>query len=493
MQFLESLAGFLDGVVWSQSLLYLLLLTGLWFSFRSRFLQVRLFGPMCTLLFGKPSSHGISSFQAFCTALAGRVGTGNIVGTSAAVLFGGPGAMFWMWLLAFLGAATSFVECTLAQLYKIKIDGQYRGGPAYYIERGLKQRSYAKIFAVVGIVASGILLPGVQSNSITSAFDTAFGAPTWLTGAIIAIILGIIIFGGIKRIAHTAEVIVPIMAVCYVVVSLIIIIANAGNIGHVFGMIFSSAFGLNSVFGGVLGSAITWGIKRGIYSNEAGQGTQPYAAGVAEVTHPAKQGLVQALGVYVDTLLICTCTGLVILLTDCFNVLGADGSFLHQGSQAVATYVESGPQFVQAAMGTVLGGFGPIFVSVCLAFFAFTTIMSYYYQAECNVVYLLQDSSKARNKAVVFGLRLAMVIVVFLACLVAADTIWDFGNIGVGATAWLNLLAILLLQKPAFICLKDFERQRKAGLDPVFDPDTVDIPNCDVWREINAGRMHPKE
>lgn len=486
--FINGALSFLDGVVWSQTLMYLLLVVGLYFSLKSRFLQVRLIKPMVTLLFGKSSAEGISSFQAFCTALAGRVGTGNIVGTSVAILFGGPGALFWMWMLAFLGAATSYVECTLAQIYKVKIDGQYRGGPAYFIERGLGNKGYAVLFAIVMIISVGLFLPGVQSNAISSAFEFAFNTPAWITGLVVAIFLGLIIFGGIKRIAKAAEMIVPIMAVVYIVIGIIIIIANADKLGSVFGMIFSSAFGIHSVFGGIIGSAISWGVKRGIYSNEAGQGTQPHAAAAAEVSHPAKQGLVQALGVYVDTLLVCTATGLMILMTDCFNVVGADGAFLHQSANAaVMNLTGSGPEFAQAAVGTLFGAkAGAIIVSICLAFFAFTTILSYYYESESNIAYLFQNAQSSKRTALTNALRIAMMAIVFGSCLLTSDAIWNFGDIGVGATAWLTVIAIVLLQKPAFICLKDYEAQRKAGKDPVFDPDKCGIENADLWKEIIA-------
>lgn len=486
--FLNGALSFLDGVVWSQTLMYLLLIVGLYFSIKSRFLQVRLIKPMIKLLSGKSSAEGISSFQAFCTALAGRVGTGNIVGTSAAILFGGPGAMFWMWMLAFLGSASCYVESTLAQIYKVKIDGQYRGGPAYFIERGLGQKGYAVLFAIVTMISVGLLLPGVQSNAISSAFTQAFALPAWISGLLIAIVLGLVIFGGIKRISTTAEMVVPFMAVIYIVLGFIIIICNIDKLGNVLGMIFSSAVGANAIFGGVLGSAIAWGVKRGIYSNEAGQGTQPHAAAAAEVSHPAKQGLVQALGVYVDTLLVCSATGFMILMTDCFNVIGADGAFLHQSTNvAVANLTGSGPEFVQAAVGTLLGtNLGAILVSICLAFFAFTTILSYYYQAESNIAYLFKNAQSSKRSALTFALRVAMMLIVFGACLLNSDTIWNYGDIGVGAMAWLNIIAIVLLQKPAFICLKDYEKQRKAGKDPVFDPDACGIENADIWKEIVA-------
>lgn len=482
---LTAVLDFLNDIVWSQSLLYLLLGAGLFFTIRSRVVQVRLIGPMVKYMFkGQKSDEGISSFQALCTALAGRVGTGNIVGTSAAIIFGGPGALFWMWLLAFLGASSAFIESTLSQVYKIRVDGQYRGGPAYYIERGMGQKGYAIAFGVVTIIAMGFLSIGIQSNSITSGFFN-IGAPKWIVGLITAIVLGLIIFGGIQRIARIAELIVPIMAVVYVAIAIVMIIVNASQLGNVIGMIFSSAFGAHSIFGGILGSAILWGVKRGIYSNEAGQGTQPHASAAAEVSHPVKQGLVQAFGVYIDTLFVCTATGFMVIMTDCYNVIDPDGNFLHLGTgmAGMENMTEAGAQYAQGAVATLLGGAGPIFVAICLGLFAFTTIMNYYYQAESNIVYIFSEKEVIR-KRLLFLLKVLCMAVVFGASLISATQAWDFGDIGVGMMAWLNIIAIILMQKTAWKCLKDFEIQRKAGLDPVFEPDKLGIENADLWNDI---------
>ncbi|MGL4485242.1 MAG: alanine/glycine:cation symporter family protein, partial [Anaerovoracaceae bacterium] len=333
-------------------------------------------------------------------------------------------------------------------------------------------------------------LPGVQSNAISGAFENAFNTPPWITGAVVAIVLGIIIFGGIKRIAKFAEVVVPFMAIAYIIVALIVVLIDFKNIGNVFALIFTSAFGANELFGGILGSAIAWGVKRGVYSNEAGQGSQPHAAAAAEVSHPAKQGLVQGFGVYVDTLFICSATAFMILITDCFNVIGKDGTMLYvgEGSSQMAEFAATetvGPQYVQTAIGTLFGGFGGPFVAIILAFFAFTTIMSYYYQAECNVTYLFKDAETDKGRKVLtLILRLIMVAIVFISCLFTSTTAWAVGDIGVGMTAWLNIVAILILQVPALKCLKDFEEQRKQGIDPVFDPVKLGIKNADIWIKI---------
>ena len=446
----------LGRMVWSPALLTLLLAAGLWFSLRSRFLQVRLLGPMCRLLVSGPRGEGVSPFQAFCTALAGRVGTGNIVGTAAAILYGGPGALFWMWVLAFFGAASAFAESTLAQLYRTRLTDGFCGGPAFYIERGLGRRGYAAAFSVTALLSAGVLLPGVQSNAIARSLEEAFRLPVWAAGAVCAVLLGLLICGGLRRIARAAELIVPVMAAAYLLCGVLVTAVHIREVGAAFALILSGAFGTHAVYGGILGSAILWGVKRGVYANEAGQGTQAHAAAAAAVAHPAEQGLVQALGVYVDTFLICTCTGLMLLLTDCYNVVGSDGAFLHRGAAAVADCTEAGPDFVQAALGTVLGPAGPAVIALCLAFFAFTSLMNYYYQAECNLVWLFR---RPRLRTVgTAALRAAILAITFAAAGMGADAVWALGDLGAGAMAWLNVIAILLLQGPAFSALRDYER-----------------------------------
>lgn len=490
LDIINSVIDFLNGIIWSNALIGLCLLTGLYFSIRSRFLQIRLIKPMVKLMLeGKDSTRGISSFQALCTALAGRIGTGNIAGTATAIFFGGPGALVWMWIIAFLGAASAYMEAALAQVWKTEIDGEYRGGPAYYIEKGMKTRWYAMVFSISTLVACGLLLPGVQANSIANAFNNIGGIPNLASGLVISLLLALIIFGGIRRIAKVAEFIVPFMAIIYIIMALVIIVIHIGEFGSVLALVFSSAFGANATFGGIIGSAVAWGVKRGIYSNEAGQGSAPHAAAAAEVSHPAKQGLVQAFSVYIDTLFVCSATGFMILMTDSYNVFDkATGKFLHiGGSDAMKALAETqtvGPQFTQEAVGTVIGSLGGWFVAICLAFFAFTTIMAYYYQAESNVAYIFRHQDSARRRAVTLVLRLAMIAAVLYSTLTTATAAWNAGDVGVGLMAWINLIALWILQKPALATLKDYEAQRKAGLDPVFDPEKLGIQNADIWKAI---------
>ena len=465
----------INGVIWSPALIYLCLGVGLYFSLRGRFLQVRHFGEMIRLMFdGKSSDAGVSSFQALAMTLAGRVGTGNIAGVATAITFGGPGAVFWMWMVAFLGASSAFVESTLGQIYKEKLDGQYRGGPAFYIEKGLGVKWYAWLFAVVTIFACGVLLPGVQANSIAAGLHGALGIDANVTAALLAVLLAFIIFGGLKRIAGFAELVVPFMALGYIIVACVIIALNIHMLPDVLALIFKSAFGMEAGFGAILGLAIQWGVKRGVYSNEAGQGTGPHASSAAAVSHPAKQGLVQAFSVYIDTLFVCSATAFMLLITGQYNVQGPDGQALYTGIAGVA----AGPGYVQTAMESIMPGFGAAFVAVALLFFAFTTIVAYYYIAETNIAYI---NRKVHRPWLMFVLKLALVISTVYGTVKTADLAWAMGDIGVGLMAWLNIAAILLLQKPAFAVLRDYEAQRAQGLDPVFHPEKLGIQNADYW------------
>ncbi|ASM19192.1 MULTISPECIES: alanine/glycine:cation symporter family protein [Serratia] len=464
-----------NGVIWSQALIYLCLGTGLYFSLRTRFLQLRHLKGMVRLIFqGKANAAGVSSFQALSMTLAGRVGTGNIAGVATAITFGGPGALFWMWMVAFLGASSAFVESTLGQVYKEKLDGEYRGGPAFYIEKGLGMKWYAWIFALATIFSCGVLLPGVQANSIGASLDIAFGISPNVTAALIALLLGFIIFGGVKRIASFAGTVVPFMALGYIIVACVIVALNIDQLPGVILLVWKSAFGLDAGFGAILGLAIMWGVKRGVYSNEAAQGTGPHASSAAAVSHPAKQGLVQAFSVYIDTLFVCSATGFMLLITGLYNVQGPEGVALYTGIAGVA----AGPGYVQTAMESMMPGFGSYFVAIALFFFAFTTIVAYYYIAETNVAYL---NRKIHRPWLTFVLKIGLMASAVYGTVKTADLAWGLGDIGVGLMAWLNIIAILLLRKTAFTCLKDYEKQLAEGVDPVFHPETLGIERADYW------------
>ncbi|MGX9916134.1 alanine/glycine:cation symporter family protein, partial [Enterobacter hormaechei subsp. hoffmannii] len=470
---MNELVSAINGVIWSPALIFLCLGVGLYFSLRSRFLQLRHIKHMITLMFqGGATDAGVSSFQALTMTLAGRVGTGNIAGVATAITFGGPGALFWMWVVAFLGASSAFVESTLGQVYKEKINGEYRGGPAFYIEKGLGVKWYAWLFAIVTIFSCGLLLPGVQANSIAASLDIAFGLNPNVTAAILAVLLSFIIFGGVKRIASFSSMVVPFMALGYIIVACVIIAINIEKLPAVILLIWKSAFGLEAGFGAILGQAIMWGVKRGVYSNEAAQGTGPHASSAAAVSHPVKQGLVQAFSVYIDTLFVCSATGFMLLITGLYNVQGVDGAALYTGIAGVA----AGPGYVQTAMESMMPGFGNYFVAIALFFFAFTTIIAYYYIAETNIAYI---NRKIHRPWLTFLLKLCLMASTVYGTIRTADLAWGLGDIGVGLMAWLNIIAIVLLHKKAFASLKDYETQNAQGIDPQFDPVRLGIKNAD--------------
>lgn len=493
---MENIVNAVNNIVWSNWLVYLCLGAGIYFSLRTKFSQIRNLKEMVHLLFaGEKSEEGISSFQGFCTALAGRIGTGNIAGVATAIAWGGPGALFWMWAIAFLGAGSAFAESTLGQLYKEKHDGQYCGGPAYYIEKGFGKKGWAKaygmLFAIVTVISIGVLLPGVQSNSIAAAVNNAFGVNVTITGVALVILVGVVIFGGIKRIGSAAEFIVPFMGGAYILMAVIIIIVNIGYLPHVIALIFKSAFGAEATFGGIIGSTIAWGVKRGVYSNEAGQGTGPQASSAAEVSHPAKQGFVQAFSVYVDTLFVCSATGFMILMTDNYTTFNADGSVLYNAGTAY-TVDQIGPAYTQGAVNTLINGFGAAFVAIALFFFAFTTLMAYYYIAEVNVNYIIKRLTGKGNVMATHVLKVVLLGMTFYGAVKTSDLAWAMGDIGVGLMAWLNIIAILALSNIAMKCFKDYERQLKEGKaseDITFDPVSLGIKNADFWENLNAGKV----
>jgi len=447
---------------------------GIYFSVITRFVQIRYLKEMVALLFGGNSSaKGVSSFQAFAIAISGRIGTGNIAGVATAIAMGGPGAVFWMWLIAFLGSASAFIEATLGQIYKQVNNGQYRGGPAFYIEKGLGIKWYATIFAVATILSTALFLPGVQSNSIALSIHNAFDVPVAYTGIGVAVLLGLIIFGGVKRIGKVAEIVVPFMAGAYILMAIVIMAMHIDQIPSVIMLIVKSAFKLEPAFAGVFGMAIAWGVKRGIYSNEAGQGTAPHAAAAAEVSHPVKQGLVQAFSVYVDTLFVCTATAFMILFTGKYNVINPEGGFIVEYLPGA----KIGAEYTQHAVNAHFPSLGSGFVAISLLFFAFTTIMAYYYIAETNLSYL----DKKGRKWALWTLRILILVATFYGSIKTAEAAWTLGDIGVGVMAWLNVVAILLLRKPAMIAFKDYQQQRKAGKDPVFNAKELGIKNTSEW------------
>ena len=478
---MEAIINTIYELLWGPWMIYGILIVGLIFTVRTRGVQVRFLKDMFGQIFtGKKSDAGVSSFQAMTMALSGRIGTGNIAGTATAIAFGGPGAIFWMWAIAFIGSATAYVESTLAQIYKEEKNGVYRGGPAFYIHKFTGKRWLGMIFAIAALIAMSFLQPTVQANAIADAMYNAFELPKWVSGLVVCVILGAIIIGGVKRIATAASIIVPFMAIAYILVAAIIIAMNISEVPYIFALIFKSAFGAEQMFSGMVGAAIAWGVKRGIYANEAGQGTGPHSAAAAEVSHPVKQGLVQAASVYLDTFLVCTATAFMILFTGMYNVQEDDG----KGTFIVEHLpgVEAGTAFTQHAVDTAfpIAGFGTIFVAFALFFFAFTTTMAYYYIAETNVAYLF-DGKKQK-----IGVRIVQIVILlatYFGAVRPAAAAWGLGDIGLGIMVWVNVIAILFMAKPAILALKDYEQQKRMGLDPVFDPRKVGIKNATFWEK----------
>lgn len=495
---MEAFIQTLNEWIWSDALIILCLGAGLFFSVITRFMQLRHFSEMLRLLLRRNESpEGISSFQALTVALSGRVGMGNIAGVAAAIGFGGPGAVFWMWVVAFLGSSTAYVESTLAQIYKENDHGQYRGGPAYYFEKffgGTAGKVYAAIFAVAAVAACGLFLPGVQANGVANGVTMIVGEGTPVVTSfgtvgmnklialmIVVVALAMIIFGGIKRIATVTEVVVPFMALGYVIMSLLIVFMHIDQLPSIISMIVGDAFNAQAGFG----AAVGWGVKRGIYSNEAGQGTGPHASAAAEVDHPAQQGFVQAFSVYIDTLFVCSATAFMILITKQYNIQGTlqEGQFLVQNLPADVQI--NSPAFTQMAASSVFGSFGNMFVGISIFFFAFTTIIAYYYIAETNMAYLSRKMKN--NTSAIFAVKLIVMVSVAYGAVNNAGYIWAIGDVGVGLMAWSNIagiVAIFLMSKPTIAALRDYEEQKKAGIkNIVFDPIKAGIKGAVFWEE----------
>ncbi|EHI9301331.1 sodium:alanine symporter family protein [Vibrio vulnificus] len=456
---MTDLINLMNDLLWGSILVYLLVGVGIYFTVRLGFIQFRHFGHMFSVLKNsrKSDNAGISSFQALCTSLAARVGTGNMAGVAVALTAGGPGAIFWMWLIAMLGMATSFAESTLAQLYKTKDDdGNYRGGPAYYMEKGLGMRWMGVLFSIFLIIAFGLVFNAVQANSIANAMQNAFGWENAYVGVVIVVLSGVIIFGGIKRIARTAELIVPVMALAYLALALFVMFSNLEKLPDVLMLIFKSAFGLQEAAAGGLGYAIAQaminGIKRGLFSNEAGMGSAPNAAASATPypPHPASQGYVQMLGVFMDTIVICSATVAIILMS---------GEYVPHGEI-------TGIELTQLALSSQVGSWGGIFVAVAIFFFAFTSIIANYSYAETNLVFLEHNHKAGLN---VF--RLVVLGLVGFGAIAPLPVVWALADISMGMMAIVNLVAILLLSGIVIKLAKDYNRQLQAGKLPTFNPD----------------------
>ncbi len=469
----------INGILWSNPLIYILLGAGVYFTVRLKFIQFRRIPDMVKLLLDKNGGDtGISSFQALALSIAGRVGVGNIAGVATAIHFGGPGAVFWMWCLALLGASTAFVESTLSQVYKEEVNGEFRGGAAYYLEKVTGKKVFGIAFACSLLYTSMIGVPWLQSNAIASSVQGAFGVSPLVTGSITAALVALIILGGVKRIGKAAEIMVPFMAVGYLLIAIFIIVSNITELPNVIGLIFKSAFGSEQAFAGILGAAISWGVKRGIYSNEAGMGTATQASAAANVSHPVKQGLVQAFSVYIDTMLVCTGTAFMIIITGAYNVADSAGGYIVNNLPGV----EPGPLYTQVAVDTVIPGLGGSFVSIALMFFAFTTIVAYYYAGETNIVYLQEKL----GVNLVVALKISTIGLTFLGAIKTSGLAWGMADIGIGLVTLVNILGIVFTGKLVSSVLKDYDDQKSQGLDPVFDPIKCGIKNASYWENLNS-------
>lgn len=454
--------------LWTYILIAILIGCALYFTFKTKFVQFRMIGETLRLLAGSTSSSTdkdgkkqVSSFQAFIVSIASHVGTGNLAGVATAIAFGGPGAIFWMWIIALLGSASSFVECTLAQLYKRRGKDSFIGGPAYYMSIGLKKPWMGSLFALLLIFTFPFSFNTVQSNTICAAFYEAFNFDPTIVGVVLTLLTLVIIFGGIQRIANVSSVIVPVMALGYVALALFVVIMNIKHLPEVFNLIFSSALGWNQAFGGMIGVAMMNGIKRGLFSNEAGQGSAPNVAATADVSHPVKQGLIQVFGVFADTLIICSCTAFIILFSGVS--FGPDNS---------------GIQLTQQALTSQIGVSGKYFIAAAIMFFAFSSIIGNYYYGEANVRYLTQ------KKWVLVLFRLMTCGMVMFGAVASLNLAWSLADLCMGFMAVCNLVAIVLLSKYAVRLLADYRAQKKQGIkDPVFRKESMpDIQNdLECW------------
>ena len=457
----------INDVLYSYVLIIILVLGGLYFTFRTKFVQFRLLKEQFRAVIEKPADgKGVSSFQALMVSTASRVGTGNIIGVSTALCLGGFGSVFWMWLIALIGSASAFIESTLAQIYKRKgSDGCY-GGPAYYIESALNNKTLAIIFSVLLIITYGFGFNMLASYNLQSTFSgyDFYNAETtpWIIGLIVAIIVGYCLFGGGKRVLKVTSTLVPIMGVAYILIAVIIVLMNFKLLPNIIETIFTEAFNFKAIFGGFSGSCVIYGIKRGLFSNEAGVGSAPNASASAEVNHPVKQGLVQVLSVFIDTILVCSATAFMCM------------------SSGVEPSVElSGAPYVQAALTETLGAFGPIFITVAMILFAFTTLIGNLFYVDKCIYHIF---GKKPGKAFMSIYYVIASVIIFVGAGLNADLLWGIADVTMGAMTIINMPVIIYLGKYAFAALKDYEQQRKNGIEPVFKSKYIDLPHkTDFW------------
>ena len=463
--------------LWSDTLVYLALGVGIYFTLMTKGVQFRYFREMFRVIREKKeNSSGISPRQALFMALAGRIGVGNIAGVALAVGMGGPGAIFWMVIMGFLAGALAFCESTAAQIYKFKEGDQYYGGVHYYIERGLGLKPLASIAAVVLIFSYSVMMPGIQMSTIATTFKATFNVPPILSGVVVTIGIGLIIWGGVRSIAHAAEKIVPTMSALYVLATVILLIAHYDQIPATFMLIIKSALGTHAVFGAIMGQAINWGIRRAVFASAAGAGESTYASAAALTSHPVKQGLIQAFSIFFETALILTSSGLMILITGMYNVTPAGSAALIENVPNAA----AGAEWTSLALQTVFHQAGAWLIALAILVFAFTTLMTYYYVAESGIAYFDRQGKYPILKTIA---KLASLIALFMGSISSAKTMWALVDITFATTTYINLITLILLSKPLLRVLKDYDRQRKSGHEPIFDPRVAGVKNATYWEE----------
>lgn len=490
LQLIKDFVAAVNGFTWGPAMLVVVVGSGIVFTIGLSFFQFAHFGDMWKRIIDRQESDsGISTFASFCTTMAMRIGTGNVAGVAVALNAGGPGAMFWMIIAGMTNSAVCFVETTLASAYKFRLDNQYRGGGPYCAERGLGWKPYGIFLAVFFGLGVGLFMPAAATNTIADGFQNALGIPMWVTSLVVALITAVTIMGGIKRIGQVASMVVPAMTVIYIAVSIITILMNIGRLPEVISMIVTNAFSAKALLGGGIGIAIQQGVKRGTFSSASGMGEASPTAAAAETSHPVKQGMANAAGVWLDTVIVCTCSGMMMLMTDCFDTV-----FGYHGSGADLSGVQAGVGYVQAAASHVMGGVAPVFIAVMLFLFSFTCLISYYYESETSILYLFQGEHKAgTRKTVTRLLQIVMPILIFIYGIVPATMAWDLADFALGSCTFFNILILWFLCPKAFALYKDYSRQMKAGQDPYYDPDTPGLCwkgiDADMWRDINKKQI----
>ncbi len=469
----------LNDIVWSMPLVILVVGAGIYFSLRMKFPQFRYLKEMIRIMSsGQDSEQGLSPLKTFIFTAARSVGVGNIAGMATALYFGGPGSIFWLWVLALVGSSVALIEAILAQTYRVKVLGEYRGGPAYYMSKGMRNKSVGKCFgilyAIVTVIGVAFLMSGVQAYNIAHGFEDAIGIPYAIAGIALAALMAFVIFGGLKRIGETAKRISPFMAIVYVIMTLIIVICNIKKLPGVIALIFKSAFGADQIFGAILGSAVSMGIRRGVFANEVGIGTSAITGAVGEVANPVMQGLTNALSVFIGTFFVCTPSAIMMLMTGCYNVSDGTGGLLYEGLPGV----EYGNGFVSAAINSVIPGIGNIFVAIAIFCFAFVALLAYYLYSESNLLYIFRE-----NKTAVMLLRMLFVAAILLGSLLSADTIWTMGDIANAFMAWINVVALIILGNLGIRIFNDYDQQRKSGIEnPKFDAKKLGLGDeCETW------------